>query len=336
MLQLGVLDQSPVASNSNPVEAMNNTIQLAKTADRLGFSRYWVSEHHGTPSLAGSSPEVLVSAIAAHTERIRVGSGGVLLPHYSPYKVAENFRVLEALYPGRIDLGIGRAPGGMPLASQALRYGRPKEPDERFPGILLELASFLGLGDGFPDDHPFASLVTMPQVDTAPDVWLLGSSDFSAMIASQLGAGFSFAHFINGQGGHDAVRYYLDHFQPGPFGDKPRVSVCVAVICAETAELAEEFGAAYDLRLLYLDKGERHRLFPSPEEVKAYPYTDFDRMIIRENRRRMIVGDPDQVRRQLLQFSEEYGVNEIIVNTMIYDFKYRLRSYELLAEMFLQ
>lgn len=336
MLQLGVLDQSPVASNSNPVEAMKNTITLAKAADRLGFSRYWVAEHHSTPGLAGSSPEVLAAAIAAQTERIRVGSGGVLLPHYSPYKVAENFRVLEALYPGRIDLGIGRAPGGMPLASLALRYGRQKEPDERFLGMLLELASFLGLGNWFPDDHPFGGLLTTPLVDTAPDVWLLGSSDYSARVAAELGAGFSFAHFINGAGGHDAVRYYMEHFRPGPFGDRPRASVCVAVICAETAEKAEEFASAYDLRLLFLDKGERHRLFPSPEEVRSYPYTEMDRMIIRENRRRMIVGDPDKVRSELLRFSEEYGVHEILVNTMIYDFRDRLRSYELLAEMFLR
>jgi len=335
-LKLGVLDQSPIGPGENAQAALRHTLELAGLADRLGYSRFWVSEHHNAAGLAGSSPEVLLAAIGAHTRRIRIGSGGVLLPHYSPYKVAENFRVLEGLYPGRCDLGIGRAPGGMPLSSIALRNGAPKVPDEKLPDSLRELASYLEIAPPLGPEHPLAGLKATPQVDTVPDIWLLGSSGYSAAVAAQMGGGFSFAHFINGYGGQGAVRDYLKHFRPGPLGAKPKASVCVFVICAETDAVAEREASAMDLRLLYHEKGEFGKPFPTPEEAAAYPYSAWDRVRIGENRNRMIVGGPDRVKRALTAFADSYGTNEVLVTCIMSDFRLRMRGYELLAEIFPQ
>lgn len=332
MLKLGLLDQSPVFPGDKGGDAIRRTVELAKLVERWGYSRFWVSEHHDTPRLAGSSPEVLLAALGAHTSRIRIGSAGVLLPHYSPFKVAENFRVLEALYPGRVDLGIGRAPGGMPIASQALRYGRPKEREELFGETLRDLAGFLN--DRLEPGHRFEGVRAAPLVETVPDIWLLGSSSFSAERAAELGAAFSFAHFINGDGGHGAVRRYFADYRPGPLGSSPCVNVCVIVICADTEEEAERLAKPVDLSILLREQGQFQRPFPTHEEAAAYPYTEWDRLRIQANRSRMIVGDPMQVKERMLAFSEEYGVNELIVVTVTAEPQARLRSYELLAEAF--
>ncbi|WP_201319288.1 LLM class flavin-dependent oxidoreductase [Paenibacillus sp. EPM92] len=332
MLKLGILDQSPVFPGYQAGDAIRHTVELAKQTECWGYSRFWVSEHHDTSRLAGSSPEVLLAALGAHTSRIRIGSAGVLLPHYSPFKVAENFRVLEALYPGRVDLGIGRAPGGMPIASQALRYGRPKERDELFGETLRDLAGFLS--DRLEPGHRFEGVRAAPLVETAPDIWLLGSSGFSAERAAELGAAFSFAHFINGDGGHEAMRRYFADYRPGPLGRAPRANVCVMVICADTEEEAERIAVPLDLSILLREQGQFQRPFPTYEEAVAYPYTEWDRMRIQVNRNRMIVGDPKQAKARMLAFSEEYGVNELIVVTVTADPQARLRSYELLAEAF--
>ncbi|GIO13880.1 hypothetical protein J19TS2_34350 [Cohnella xylanilytica] len=333
-LKLGVLDQSPIGRGEDAVVAFKHTLELARAADRLGYSRFWVSEHHDTTGLAGSSPEVLLAAIGANASRIRIGSGGVLLPHYSPYKVAENFRVLEALYPGRCDLGIGRAPGGMPLASIALRNGAPKPPEERFPETLRELGAYLESGPPLGPEHPLAELRATPRVGTVPEIWLLGSSGYSAAVASRMGAGFSFAHFINGYGGQGAVWDYLRSFRPGPLGTMPRVNACVFVICADTDAIAEWEASSMDLRLLYNEKGEFGRPFPTAEEAAAYPYSEWDRARIADNRKRMIVGGPDRVRKALAAFADSYRTDEVIVTCIMSDFRLRMRSYELLAELF--
>ncbi|CAM3838139.1 LLM class flavin-dependent oxidoreductase [Cohnella lubricantis] len=335
-LTLGVLDQSPIGPGENAQAALRHTLELASATDRMGYSRFWVSEHHNAPGLAGSSPEVLLAAIGAYTRHIRIGSGGVLLPHYSPYKVAENFRVLEGLYPGRIDLGIGRAPGGMPLSSVALRGGAPKQPDERFPESLRELASYLEISPPLGREHPLAGLKATPLVETVPELWLLGSSGYSAAAAAQMGSGFSFAHFINGYGGQGAVRDYRRHYRPGPLGAQPKVNVCVFVICTDSDAAAEREASAMDLRLLYQEKGEFGKPFPTPEEASAYPYSEWDRTRIAENRQRMIVGGPDRVRSALTAFAASYGAEEVMVNCLMSDFRLRMRSYELLAEMFPQ
>lgn len=335
-LKLGVLDQSPIGPGENAQIALRHTLELAGLVDRLGYSRFWVSEHHNAAGLAGSSPEVLLAAIGAHTRRIRIGSGGVLLPHYSPYKVAENFRVLEGLYPGRCDLGVGRAPGGMPLSSIALRNGAPKVSDERLPDRLRELASYLEIAPPLGQEHPLAGLRATPQIDTVPELWLLGSSGYSAAVAAQMGGGFSFAHFINGYGGQGAYRDYLKHYRPGPLGARPKANVCVFVICADDDEIAEREAKAMDLRLLYHEKGEFGKPFPTPEEAAAYSYSEWDRVRIGENRNRMIVGGPDRVKQALTAFADSYGTNEVLVTCIMSDFRLRMRGYELLAEIFPQ
>lgn len=335
MLRLGVLDQSPILPGSDAGAALRQTLELARLTEKLGYTRFWVSEHHDTPSLAGSSPEVLLAAIGAHTERIRIGSAGVLLPHYSPYKVAENFRVLEGLYPNRVDLGIGRAPGGMPAATRALRHGRPDEIAEAFVESLTDLAAYLepepesGEGKELPP-----RLRATPLVSTKPDIWLLGSSDYSAARAAELGASFSFAHFINGEGGQEAVRRYLADYRPGPLGNRARANASVIVICAETDEEADRLAAPLDLKLLLLEQGKFGRDVTF-EEALRYPYSEYDRMRIRYNRKRMIVGSPERVRESLLRFAESYGVDEVIVNTITPDFASRVRSYELVAKLFM-
>ncbi|WCF09451.1 LLM class flavin-dependent oxidoreductase [Paenibacillus thiaminolyticus] len=331
-MNIGILDQSPILPGENATDAFRHTLELAAHADRLGFSRYWVSEHHDATGLAGSSPEVLIASIAAHTKRIRVGSGGVLLPHYSPYKVAENFHVLAALYPGRIDLGIGRAPGGMPLATRALRYGRPADYENTFDRALSDLGGFLK--HDLPAEHPLHGLKATPIPEQAPEVWLLGSSGYSGRKAAEMGASFSFAHFINGEGGEEVVRAYYDAFRPGPLGDKPRANACIIVICADSDEEAERLATSVDLRLLLLDRGDSRATFVSPEKAAAFPYTEWDRDRIRYNRGRMIVGGPDKVKRDLEAFAERYGIDEVIAMTVTYDFEARLRSYELLGEIF--
>ncbi len=328
-MKLSVLDQSPVLGGADATEALRQTIRLAKRAESLGYERYWVAEHHDTPGLAGSAPEVLIAAIAANTERIRVGSGGVLLPHYSPYKVAEQFRVLEALYPGRIDLGIGRAPGGMPLASKALRYGRQKIMDDKLPDALLELHGFLN--DRLPEGHEWAGLQATPATSSAPGLWLLGSSDVSARIAAQLGGAFVFAQFINGDDGPSVVRGYREAFRAGPLGAAPRVAVAIHVVCAATDDEAETFAKALDLRFLFFEQGQFRRPFPTSDEARDYPYTEWDRMRIRENRKRMLVGGPEAIRERLPAFAAAYDVDELIVVTYAPTYDARVRSYELLA-----
>lgn len=334
-LKLGVLDQSGIVTGGSPVQAMAQTLELAAMAERLGYSRYWLSEHHAAPGLAGSSPEVLMAAIAARTSRIRVGSAGVLLSNYSPYKVAENFRVLEALYPGRIDLGIGRSYGGTFLSTEALRYGAPVGQEEAFIQKLKDLNGFLY--DALERGHPFEGLRAAPIVTTVPELWLLGSGGYSAGLASQLGAAFSYAHFIKGfAAGQEEVRSYYRQFRPGLFGRSPLVNVCVHVICAETGEEAERLAAPVALRMLLIEKGQLGRTYLTPEEAASYRLSDEDTASVQAHRvNRIIAGDPGQVKRQLLRLCHDYQTEELIVLTMVHDFEARKRSYELLARMML-
>jgi luciferase family oxidoreductase group 1 len=333
-VKLSVLDQSPISEGSNAVEALANTARLAQEAERLGYHRFWVSEHHFTMSLAGSSPEVLIAHLGAKTSTIRIGSGGVMLPHYSPFKVAENFRLLEGLYPGRIDLGLGRAPGGMPLATQALQEGRTAAGFDRYPEQLQDLAAYLH--DALEDGHPFAGLRATPLVPTAPEVWLLGSSDESARLAAYRGAGFAFAHFINGYGGAEAMRWYQENFRPSVLGDQPKSMVAVFAVCAETEQEADRLASSLDLSLLLREKGTgaNSQGLPSPEKASRYPYTPYDLNRIAANRRRMVVGTPEQVKSRLLQMGEQYNASEMMVVTRTFDFENTVKSYRLLADVF--
>lgn len=272
MISLSILDQSPVAEGSTPETALQQTVELAKMAEKLGYKRFWVSEHHFSRNLAGSSPEVLMSYLAAKTEKIRIGSGGVMLPHYSAYKVAENFRVLEGLAPGRIDAGLGRAPGGMPIASMALQGRRGAD---RYPEQIGDLVTYLY--DQADEHHRFPNLTASPKVGSAPDVWLLGSSGESAGLAAQVGASYTFAQFINGEGGEDAVRLYKERFKPSILGDQPRSTVAVFVLCAETEEAAERLAKSLDYSLLANEQGMVTEGFPSLDTALSYQYSPYEK-----------------------------------------------------------
>lgn len=331
-MKLSILDQSPLIGGATPAEALKQTVELAKQAEKWGYHRFWVSEHHFSNRLAGSSPEVLLGHLSAVTSHIRIGSGGVMLPHYSAYKVAENFRVLEALAPGRIDLGIGRAPGGMPISSIALHHGERKRLGDQYPKQVEELKVYLhDLADEF---YPLPHLTASPKVETAPEVWMLGSSGGSARLAAKAGAGYTFALFINGEGGEDSVEQYINRFEPSVFGDKPRVSLAVFVLCAETEEQAEKLAVSLDLSLLANEQGLKLEGFPSYEEAQAYSYSPYEQKRVAANRQRMVVGTPASVKKQLTTLAKAYRTDELIAVTITHHMQDRLTSYRLLKEAF--
>ncbi|MGZ3508447.1 MAG: LLM class flavin-dependent oxidoreductase [Vulcanimicrobiaceae bacterium] len=325
-LPIGILDQSPILTGASARDAVFATIELAKAAERLGYHRYWLAEHHATRGLADAAPEILVARIAAETAHIRVGTGGVLLPHYSALKVAEQFRMLEALTPGRIDLGIGRAPGGSRHVACALDSREIR----RFPEQVHDVVDFLN--GTLPRDHPFASLVAMPSGETVPEVWLLGSSDYSGALAAEMGLPFAFAHFISGDATQIA-RAYRRHFQPSMCGVQPRMILAAAAIVAETPEEAEELAGAVDLWRLRISRGIDLPL-PTRDEVNSYPFTPFDRAEIEFNRHRLIVGTPHNIRMQIESVARAHSADEIMIVTITPDYQSRLRSYELLAQTF--
>ena len=329
-LALSVLDQSPIPSGASSAEAVRQTVELARACERWGYRRYWLAEHHSMPGLAGSTPEILIAHVAAATSRIRVGSGGVMLSHYSSLKVAENFRMLETLYPGRIDLGIGRAPGSDRLTAQALAHGPGALGIEHFPDQLQDLVGYLH--NDLPPDHPFRPVRVQPAGPTSPPIWLLGSSDQSAAYAAGLGFAFSFAHFINPHGGPQVMAAYRQYYRPSAELPEPLGSVGISVLCADTTDEAEELAACLQLWRLKNESGEPGPV-PTREEAATYPYTLQDRARLAANRGRLIAGDPPTVRRQLVDLAEAYAVDELVVVTICPDFAARLRSYELLAEV---
>ena len=335
-ITLSVLDQSPIRRGGTPAQALRETIALAEACDRLGYQRYWLSEHHNSSGLASASPEILIGQVAAHTRNIRVGSGGVMLSHYSPLKVAEQFRMLEALFPGRIDLGIGRAPGSDGLTASALAHGPGRLPIDYFPEQLGELYGFLS--GSLPEKHPFHAVRAQPAGETLPELWLLGSSGAGASYAAALGWAFSFAHFISPDGGEDLIREYRRMFKPSPFLGEPRASIGVSVTCAETTAEAERLSwSRWGWRLMSAPgraQFTRGGGIPSPEEAIAYPYSAQDLPYLEHARERSIFGNPSEVKEKLLALADRYDVNELIVVTITYDFAARVRSYELLAQAF--
>ncbi|GAA0452486.1 LLM class flavin-dependent oxidoreductase [Alkalibacillus silvisoli] len=327
-LQLSVLDQSPLLQNHTPQEALQQTIQLARHVDQLGYKRFWMSEHHSTKSLAGSAPEMLIPAIAASTERIRIGTGGVLLPHYSPFKVAEQFRVLEALYPNRIDLGIGRAPGGMPGVNYALNRG--KYPDvKHYPQQASLLIDYI-LGN----DPEGYQVQATPMSESTPPVWMLGSSGASAHVAGELGTSYTFAQFINGDGGPAAIERYYNNFIPSPLQHEPEASIAVFVVVGKTEQEAEYYASSLDVALLMADQGQIREHFPNPDVASKQSFSHFEQQRIIENRNRMVVGSVEGVKQKLEYMSAQFQVNEVIVNTIVSPFEKRLESYEKLANAF--
>ena len=317
---LSVLDQTPVSEGSSGPEALQNTLDLARTADGLGYHRYWLAEHHGL-SLAGPSPEVLIGPVAAATERIRVGSGGVMLPHYSPFKVAENFSLLAGLYPGRIDLAIGRASGTDPLTTYALPRDRREVAPDDFPQQLAELLAHY---DGtFPADHPFARLGrSLPGGEERPEIWLLGSSAQSAVWAAQLGLPYAFADFINPRGAEIVASYRQR-------AAEPRTAIGVWAICAETDAEAERLATSIAMSFAMLRQG-RPIAVPTPERASRYLAQHGDPA----SGRRRIVGSPETVRAGIEAVAAEYGTDEVILVTITHDHAARRRSYELIADAF--
>ncbi|HYL79459.1 MAG TPA: LLM class flavin-dependent oxidoreductase, partial [Candidatus Acidoferrum sp.] len=270
MTVLSVLDQSPIRTGGTAVDAIRETLELARAADRLGYHRYWLAEHHSTRGLAGSSPEILIGQVAARTARIRVGSGGVMLSHYSPLKVAENFRMLETLFPGRIALGIGRAPGSGQRTARALGSDPRALDVQRFPEKVTDLIGFLH--NDLATDHPLVGIEAMPNGSGTPEVWLLGSSDQSAALAARFGTAFSFAHFISSEGAAEILRAYAEQFRPSRSLASPKASLAVFVVCAATEAEALRLARSRDLFLVWLHAG-RSGPYPTVEEAEDYPYS---------------------------------------------------------------
>ena len=331
MLALSVLDLSPVTTNSSGSVALRNSLDLAKLADRLGYTRYWVAEHHNLPSIASSAPDIMIGQIAALTKRMRVGSGGVMLPNHAPLVVAERFKVLEALFPGRIDLGIGRAPGTDPITSIALRRRQEIRDEDDFLERFQEL--LLLEQHGFPEAHPFRNVRAMPADVTLPPIFLLGSSGYSAELAAAIGAGFSFAHHFADHDAVAAMTNYRDRFKPSPARARPHAILAVAVVCADTDQEAERLASTVDLNFVRRSKGEYLPL-ASPDEASSYPYAPADRERIRANRARVFVGSARTVQDRLMPLVAATRADEVMVTTMIYDHAARRRSYELLARAF--
>ncbi len=315
-MRLSVLDQSPVSSGSEPADALGETVALAQAADRLGYSRYWLAEHHGSPGLAGTAPEVLATRVAAATSTIRVGAGGVLLSHYSPLKVAETFSVLAALFPGRIDLGIGRADGASAATTAALQAGAA-DGSLPFGRKLAEVLGYLDRGPAGAD---------------APEVWLLASSSDGAGAAASHGLPLCFAHFISTGFGPQILAGYRRAFQPSATRGRPEASVAVAVICAETDAEAERLASSVDLWRLSSEDGRG--AVPSVEEARARGRSDLEAAKITQNRKGLVVGGPQRVSEALAVLAADFQVEELAILTVCHDPKARLRSYELLAEAF--
>jgi luciferase family oxidoreductase group 1 len=330
-LPLSVLDLSPVGTGSSSPQALRNTLDLARLVDGLGYTRYWLAEHHNIPSIASSAPEILIGHVASETTRIRVGSGGIMLPNHTPLKVVETFRVLEALHPGRIDLGIGRAPGTDQLTALALRRSTEALRADDFPEQLAELFAFAN--DAFPPDHPFRAITATPNDVPLPPVWLLGSSGFDSQLAASLGLGFAFAHHINPAGAVPALHAYRAGFTPSPALARPYAILALSVVCADTDEEARYLASSLDLALLRIRTNQRSPL-ATPAEALAYPYTTAERALIESLRQMYTAGSPETVRARIEALVAATGADEVMILTTIHDHAARRRSYELLAEVF--
>ncbi len=325
-----MLDQSPIRKGSTAIQAVRETIELAKFTEALGYTRYWVAEHHNTGIVAGSSPEVLLANLAAHTSTMRIGSGGVMMPNHSALKVAENFRMLEALAPGRIDLGMGRAPGTDRITASMLNPSNQFR-EQDFVEQLADLQNYLH--DAADVDTIHRSIRAIPQVDTVPQQWLLSSSGQSGLFAAHFGMGFSFAHFINPVGGPQAVKMYRDRFQPSQDLARPAANLAIFVFCSDDTEKVARHKAVMDHRFLQFEKGGP--IVPLVyDDVKHMVYTEAEQDRIRYNRQRVVAGSPEMVQARLAQLAENYDVEEIMAATITEDFDDRLRSYELLAGLF--
>ena len=327
-IKLGILDQSIVRQGSSARDAIEETIATAKLAEELGFSRFWVSEHHNAASIAGSTPEVLMVKLADVTKKIRIGSGGIMLPNHSALKVAENFRMLETLFPGRIDLGMGRAPGSDRITAAILNPSNDFNEDS-YLAQLSHLQHFFNDTAG----TSYGSLLAVPQAETIPEQWILSSSGGSSKIAAQFGMGLAIARFINANATPEIVDTYRKYFQPSDQFPEPKAMLSISVLCGETEEEAKQMRKLMDYRLLQFEKGN----FDKPgdyESIKDYVFSDAEKKSIHYNSGRVVSGTMQEVKEQLLKLAEDFGIDEIIAATMTDSIANRKRSFELLAEVF--
>jgi luciferase family oxidoreductase group 1 len=327
---LSALDLVPVAAGSGSQQAIEHSLQLAQELDRLGYRRVWYAEHHNMPAIASTTPSTLIALAAQRTQRIRVGSGGVMLPNHPPLQVAESFKMLESLYPGRVDLGIGRAPGTDQVTALALRRSREALLANDFPDQLAELMDF---GAGLQRSHPFVGVTAYPEEVALPPIWLLGSSDFSAALAAKLGLGFAFAAHFSPDRPDRPMLAYRNQFQPSEYLEAPQAILAVSVICAETTEEAERLASSMQLSWVRLRSGRPSKI-PSPEEALAHPYSEQERAVVTAYRDLQIVGTPETVHQRISAMVERTQADEVMVTTVTHDPEARLRSYRLLAEAF--
>jgi luciferase family oxidoreductase group 1 len=326
-MKLSVLDQAPIRRGVSPEEALQESVELAQYAERLGYERYWFAEHHNTNGLVSVAPEIMATRIASATNTIKVGTGGVLLPQYSPLKVAETFHTLAGLFPGRVDLGVGRSPGGTEQTRSALADGAESGMGV-FPRKLEELQGFLY--NTLPREHPYRSVKASPRITEAAPLWVLGLSEGSAKRAADLGIGFVFGHFIS-PAKPKAMPLYKEAFRPSKTRKKPYGIVCIFVVCAETEEEAEALAESQDHWLLSVGKG-RDTQIPSPELISKRELTEADKEAIRKNRQRCVIGTPEKVRMELERLQEVYQADEFMLITNIYNKEAKWKSYELIKQ----
>ncbi|HEY4602135.1 MAG TPA: LLM class flavin-dependent oxidoreductase [Cerasibacillus sp.] len=322
-MKLSILDQVPFSEGASQQEALHQTIQLAKYAERLGYERYWIAEHHDLPGLTCPAPDVLLSRLGAETNKIRIGAGAVLLPHYRPFNIAERYNLLATLYPGRIDLGIGRAPGGSAEATLALSE-RYLEKVRQYPELIDELRQFLT--NGFPLDHNFSNVTTRPVPPTQPKMWLLGTSDKSAQLAVEKRLPYSFAHFMSDSNGPQIVQSYKKAWEETYPNERPYVVLAVSAICAETEQEAEELALSQALWQVSQDSP-----IPSTEKARQHQFTEQQKEMVKKSRKKQIIGNPEQVVKELLKLKEVYDADEIMILTITHSYEARKRSYELIA-----
>ena len=330
-MKLSVLDQSTAARGRTPDVAIRETLELARHCDALGYHRYWVSEHHSTDTIVGTAPEILMAAIAATTPRIRVGSAGVMLPHYSALKVAEQFRVLEGIAPGRIDLGVGRAPGSDGLTAYALNPNANAAME--FPQQVIDLQAWVS-GAPLQQGHPFRTIKAQPMGPTSPELWILGSSDYGAQLAAHFGLPYAFAYFFtDGKGVEQALDLYRSKYRPSARHPEPQATICVWALAADTEQEAKRLAMTREHTRIEREQGIRAPLIP-PDEAAAYPYSSAQRASIESMRRRAFVGTGEQVAERLTELARSLGLEELVIVTWTYEPEPRHRSYELLAQAF--
>lgn len=325
-IPLSALDLSPIPEGSDGAQALARTVELAQHCERLGCARFWVAEHHNAPGLASSAPEVMIAHLAASTERIRVGAGGIMLPNHAPLHVAEIFRVLGALHPERIDLGVGRAPGADQLTMLALRRSHDARAVD-LPGLLDELDGYV---NGFPEGHPLTPIRAVPVGTPLPPIWILGSSAESARVAAERGTGYAFAHYMGPRHAADAIADYRAHFRPSASFPEPRVILGLSAICAESDEEAEHLAWSQILNVVLMRWGQA-RTLPTPEAGRDFPYSDAQRDQAERIRRAQVLGSPQTVAARITDLVERCAADEAMLMTAVHDHVLRRRSYALIA-----